>query len=110
MGSAKGLNRTKEKSKKAIIPPVEEDISIWYQNSDPSQSELNEEEALKALLNEMEQHVSSSSHSTDFPIFGDETNNTKPTNKENSYSDPPPVESMSDSEVSMGMVFEADPT
>jgi S-DNA-T family DNA segregation ATPase FtsK/SpoIIIE len=106
--SAVGLSRTK--SQHAIIPPVEEDISIWYQNSDPSQ--IDEEDALNALLNEMEQHVSSSSPSSDFSMLSEPSMEAKEkvvqkkSVQVDSFSEPPPVESMSESEVSHHMIFE----
>ena len=107
--SVVGLKRTK---KKLVVPPVEEDISVWYQSSVSN----DDAEELKALLNEMEQHVSSSS--SDFSMLSEPSMDVRPKSsskskpkiiqevQEDSYSEPPPVESMSESEVSQHMIIE----
>ena len=109
--SVVGLNRIK---KKVVVPPVEEDISVWYQSS----ASNDDAEELKALLHEMEQHVSSSS--SDFSMLSEPSmevrQKTTPKSSpkpqivqeihEDSYSEPPPVESMSESEVSQHIVIE----
>ena len=110
--SAVGLGKTKNRP--VMIPPVQEDISIWY-----GQSENSDEHALNALLNEMDQHVSSSSTSSEFSLLSEasvvdekplrkekaEKEKTKNQKQKDSYSEPPLVESMSESEVSQQIVY-----